>query len=114
MFQSTAVPPAQGDAVHWREPSFCMALGLALFAFLMLWLEIVQQLRSEWSLNPQYSYGWTVPFLVGWLVYQRWPRRPVPSPAQRSRPNDYGGDPGGVAFASCPVNRRRESGLAAR
>ena len=79
MFQSTAVPPAQETPFTGANQVFAWRWGLALFAFLMLWLEIVQQLRSEWSLNPQYSYGWTVPFLVGWLVYQRWPRRPVPS-----------------------------------
>jgi hypothetical protein len=43
---------------------------------------------EQWSLNPQYSYGWTVPFLVGWLVYWRRPRRRAFSRAT-SRPNDY-------------------------
>lgn len=82
MFQSTAVPPAQETLVAGEKRVFAWRWGLALFALLMLWLEIVQQLRSEWSLNPQYSYGWTVPFLVGWLFYQRWSRRPAPSPAR--------------------------------
>jgi exosortase len=54
-------------------------LVLAALAFLLLWLEIIFQLQSEWSLNPQYGYGWTVPFLAAWLFYQRWIRRPAPA-----------------------------------
>ncbi len=63
---------------------FQWPLALALLGFLFLWLEIIQQLQSEWSLNPQYGYGWTVPFLAVWLFYQRWIRRPAPAtPAAR-------------------------------
>jgi exosortase len=32
----------------------------------------------EWSLNPQYNYGWAVPFLGLLLFYFRWQRRPTP------------------------------------
>jgi exosortase len=56
---------------------FRWPLALVAFAFLLLWLEVIVQLQSEWSLNPQYGYGWTVPFLAGWLFYQRWLRRPA-------------------------------------
>jgi exosortase len=59
---------------------FGWPLALAVVAFLILWLEIVFQLQSEWSLNPQYGYGWTVPFLAAWLFYQRWLSRPAPAP----------------------------------
>jgi exosortase len=58
---------------------FGWPLALAAIAFLLLWLEIIFQLQSEWSLNPQYGYGWTVPFLAAWLFYQRWIRRPAPA-----------------------------------
>ena len=57
---------------------FRWPLALTATAFLLLWLEVVLQLQSEWSLNPQYSYGWTVPFLAAWLFYQRYLRRPAP------------------------------------
>ena len=53
--------------------------ALAAIAFLLLWLETIFQLQSEWSLNPQYGYGWTVPFLAVWLFYQRWICRPAPA-----------------------------------
>ena len=28
-------------------------------------------MRVEWTLNPQYSYGWAVPFLCAYLVFQK-------------------------------------------
>jgi exosortase len=42
-----------------------------------LWLLAVNQLRIEWSINPQYSYGWTVPLLALYLGLERWKRRPA-------------------------------------
>ena len=56
---------------------FGWPLAFTAIAFLLLWLEIILQLQNEWSLNPQYGYGWTVPFLAAWLLYRRWIRRPV-------------------------------------
>ena len=55
---------------------FFASLLLLLAGALFLWGEIVWQLASEWSLNPQYGYGWIVPFLAALLFYQRWLRRP--------------------------------------
>src|ERR1051326_5123442 len=80
MSQSPAVPTLRDTRSEGKTRIFEWRWALVLGAFLFLWFEIVQQLRSEWSLNPQYSYGWTVPFLVGWLLYQRWLRRPAPGP----------------------------------
>ena len=73
--EAQALEPHRAPAVkrfHWP-------LTLATLAFLLLWLEIVNQLQSEWSLNPQYGYGWTVPFLAAYIFYQRWTRRPSPT-----------------------------------
>ena len=61
------------NATMWR-----VTLPLLFFAF--LWLEAINQLRTEWSLNPQYGYGWSVPFLALYLIWKRWPTRPPPSP----------------------------------
>ena len=44
-----------------------------------LWFFAVRQLRFDWTINPQYTYGWTVPFLSAYLFAERWKRRP---PAQ--------------------------------
>ncbi len=54
-----------------------------VFAVLgILWLLAVRQFRVEWTINPQYTYGWTVPCLAAYLFMERWKRRP---PAQGSR-----------------------------
>ncbi|MGH7976578.1 MAG: archaeosortase/exosortase family protein, partial [Limisphaerales bacterium] len=42
-----------------------------LLPFAWLWFVLVNQLRVEWTLNPQYSYGWAVPFLCAFLIWQR-------------------------------------------
>ncbi len=45
-----------------------------------LWLGLINQLRVEWTINLQYSYGWGVPFLSLYLFFKRWESRPKPSP----------------------------------
>jgi exosortase len=45
---------------------------------------LFRQLALEWSINPQYSYGWVVPFLTVYLVAERWRNRPAPgTPIER-------------------------------
>ncbi len=41
-----------------------------------LWCVTINQLRVEWSINPQYAYGWAVPLLAAYLVGERWRNRP--------------------------------------
>ena len=36
-----------------------------------LWCVLINDLRVEWTGNPQYSYGWAVPFLCAFLTWQR-------------------------------------------
>jgi exosortase len=45
---------------------------VAVFGF--LWFVLINQLRVLWELEPQYSYGWAVPFLCAYLVYLAWER----------------------------------------
>ncbi len=78
MSHSTAEARPRAGPASAAAASFPWSLGLAALAFLCLWLEIVHQLSSEWSLNPQYGYGWTVPFLAAFLFYQRCSSRPQP------------------------------------
>jgi exosortase len=48
-----------------------------------LWLILIDQLRLDWSTNPQYSYGWLVPLLALYLFWQRWATRlPAARPTQ--------------------------------
>src|SRR4030095_2063283 len=79
MSHSIAVAPAREARARGAGMAFGWPLALAAIAFLLLWLEIIFQLQSEWSLNPQYGYGWTVPFLAAWVFYQRWICRPAPT-----------------------------------
>ena len=79
MSHSIAVAPAREPRARAARLIWNRPLALAAVAFFILWLEIIFQLQSEWSLNPQYSYGWTVPFLAAWLFYLRWTDRPAPA-----------------------------------
>jgi exosortase len=36
-----------------------------------LWFVLINHLRAEWSLNPQYVYGWAVPFLCANLAWRK-------------------------------------------
>ena len=36
-----------------------------------LWFVLVNDLRVEWTLNPQYNYGWAVPFLCLYLAWRK-------------------------------------------
>ena len=37
-----------------------------------LWFVLIRHVRVEWTVNPQYSYGWVVPILCVGLVWRRW------------------------------------------
>lgn len=54
---------------------------LPIATFALLWLEVVSRLRFEWSVNPQYGYGWTVPFLAPFIFWRRWQTKPSPEKA---------------------------------
>ncbi len=44
------------------------------------WVLLFERLRGEWSVNPQYSFGWFVPPLAILLAWRRWFTRPEPAP----------------------------------
>jgi exosortase len=67
------VRPASAETGFWR-------IGIVFCAFALLWLEVINHLRNEWSLNAQYSYGWAVPLLAAFIFWRRWSQRPVPEP----------------------------------
>ncbi|HWM25829.1 MAG TPA: exosortase/archaeosortase family protein [Chthoniobacterales bacterium] len=50
---------------------------IAVFA--LVWVELISRLRFEWSINPQYGYGWTVPFLTAYIFWRRSQNTPAPS-----------------------------------
>ena len=60
---TTAIPTAETtrSRIDW----------IAASAFGLLWLALVARLRFEWDVNPQYGYGWTVPFLAAFVFWRR-------------------------------------------
>src|SRR5580658_8295726 len=54
--------------------------ALVLLALGICWLLFFNELRGEWQINPQYSYGYVVPMLGAALLWRRWPDRPPANP----------------------------------
>jgi exosortase len=71
--QADVVRSTSAESHSWRK-------AIVLISFGLLWLEAVNHLRNEWSLNAQYSYGWAVPFLAAFILWQRWSQRPPAHP----------------------------------
>ncbi len=44
---------------------------LILCAIVFLWFRLIDHLRVEWSVNPQYGFGWAVPFLCLYLIWEK-------------------------------------------
>ena len=60
--------PVRSHVSHWLLWSIWFA------PLLFLWLGLIRHLGVEWSLNPQYRYGWAMPFLsiyLWWRNHQR-------------------------------------------
>ncbi len=75
-----------GSAVSaWRFLLSGMALGSVSLG--ACWLLFFNELRGEWQVNPQYSFGFVVPFLGVVLLLRRWPDRPETRPARAFWPN---------------------------
>jgi exosortase len=76
------IAPVQA-AGNSRRPFVIASVLLGL-----VWFEILLHLRAEWSYDPQYNYGWSVPFLVLFLLWRRWPLRPpAATPSSRFWPS---------------------------
>lgn len=68
---SPAAPDASGVSA---------LLFFAALAVVWGWLFFI--LTGEWEANEQYSHGWFIPLLAGWIFWQRWTTRPVARPAR--------------------------------
>jgi exosortase len=66
------------SAIHWKVLTAPWR-PVALLS-LLLWVAFILTLSPDWSLYPQYSYGWFVVPLAGFLLWKRWPDRPTPAP----------------------------------
>ncbi len=55
------------------------SVWISIVTFLILWADLIRNLSAFWVINPQYAYGWTVPFLSLFLLWETWITRPAPS-----------------------------------
>jgi exosortase len=72
--KATVARPAPLTTISSERTTWPIAGLIFLFAF--LWLELINHLKAEWSLNPQYAYGWSVPLVALYLFWRRWCERP--------------------------------------
>ncbi len=70
----TGSPPYQ--AISERGDS--LQKWLTAFLAAGLWLALINELRLEWSIDAEYSYGWVVPILCLYLFWERIKDAPPP------------------------------------
>ncbi|MEO6742711.1 MAG: exosortase/archaeosortase family protein [Chthoniobacteraceae bacterium] len=56
---------------------------ISILTFLLIWAGLITSLSAFWSTDPQYAFGWTVPALSLFLLWECWNTRPAPAPPQR-------------------------------
>lgn len=81
--------------------------GLLVAALGVYWLITVNHLRVEWTINPQYGYGWAVPVLCAGLLWQR--RNQSPAAGRQAKRRMGPVDPltrEGACSEGQPENRR--------
>lgn len=82
-YPQTALPARSSDRARTvRFPWGRLVSGEALvfIALGVCWLLFFNEIRGEWEINPQYSYGYVVPLLGAALLWRRWPDRPAAMP----------------------------------
>src|ERR1700691_3137845 len=72
----------QAPCSHFAWDRLERGQTLVLFALGACWFLFFNELRVEWQVNPQYSYGYLVPLLGAALLWRRWPDRPAACPRQ--------------------------------
>ena len=55
----------------FRFPVSGFRQALCALPLAWLWFVLINELRVEWTVNPQYGYGWAVPLLCVFLIWQR-------------------------------------------
>ena len=50
---------------------FSRSTALLLAVLGCYWLIVIYQLGAQWSVYEQYNYGWAVPFLCLYLLWER-------------------------------------------
>jgi len=74
-----SAPPSEIQAERTAVSTFSIWI---VFAFVgLIWWPALSRFSIEWSVNPQYFYGWSVPFLSAYLLFERYASRPAINPA---------------------------------
>ncbi len=50
---------------------------LIVLPYLLLWMVVFRHLMPLWTAMPQYSFGFSVPLLAAYFLWQRWRTRPA-------------------------------------
>jgi len=77
-----ARPAVNGTGGNSLLVTLASGWSLAGIAVIVCWLLFFNQIRGEWQVNPQYNYGYVVPFLGAILFWRRWPGRPDAAPGK--------------------------------
>src|SRR5258706_13641407 len=95
-----SLPPSSPFLLrHWFLPA-CL-LGY-------LWFTLINHLRVEWTVNPQYRYGWAVPALCLYLIWRR-RRRSEQGAGSKERgagSGERGGENGNVEHRTSNIEHR--------
>src|SRR6266404_2097142 len=78
------IPPFRHHVVTYNSHRSIISLrrvALSVCVLGYLWFTLINHLRVEWTVNPQYRYGWAVPVLCRCLIWRR---------RHQKRPQDYG------------------------
>ena len=85
MPEMTTLAPAQQVARSEAKITWTAIVVPTVFLGL-LWFELIDHLKNEWSYNPQYHYAWSVPVLALYLLFKRWLERPPAEPITTKTP----------------------------
>ena len=58
-------------------PRKTLRIALLVAIAIAVWGGMIYKLTTDWSTNPQYEFGYFVPFFILYLLARRWPSRPT-------------------------------------
>jgi exosortase len=64
--------PVGGSDSALRTPHSALKWVIVLLPLAYFWFRLINNLRLEWTTNPQYAFGWVVPLLCVGLVLRKW------------------------------------------
>ncbi len=59
------------DRVTYKHTSFVLAAALCAVSFVWLFRDVIANLASDWSADPNYQHGFLIPPVAAYLVWER-------------------------------------------